>query len=159
MSARLQPELCVLVMQTADIDEVMDIEAGVYDFPWTWGNFDDSIRAGYSCRVLRLDGVMVGYYVAMKSLDEVHLLNISVSAAFQRRGYGRMLLDEVLRLAVGHAAKLLFLEVRPGNQAARQLYEVSGFRQIGVRRGYYPALGGREDALVLALDLGGEEQA
>ena len=107
----------------------------------------------------QLDGVMVGYYVAMKSLDEVHLLNISVSAAFQRRGYGRMLLADVLRMAVDHTAKLLFLEVRPGSQAARQLYEVSGFRQIGVRRGYYPALGGREDALVLALDLGGEEQA
>lgn len=159
MSAMLQPELHIQGMQTSDIDEVMAIEREVYEFPWTWGNFDDSIRAGYSCRVLRLGGVMVGYYVAMKALDEVHLLNVSVSAAFQRRGYGRMLLADVLRLAVDHAAKLLFLEVRPGNEAARHLYEVSGFRQIGVRRGYYPARDGREDALVLALDLGEEAQA
>jgi ribosomal-protein-alanine N-acetyltransferase len=159
MSAMLQPELCIQAMQTSDIDEVMDIEREVYEFPWTWGNFNDSLRAGYSCRVLRLDGLLIGYCVVMKGLDEAHLLNLSVSASHQRHGYGRMLLSEVMRIASDHAARILFLEVRPGNAPARRLYEASGFRQIGVRRGYYPARDGREDALVLSVDLGGEGQA
>lgn len=140
-------------MQAADLDEVMAIEDAVYEFPWTRGNFNDSIRAGYSCWVARLDGEMVGYCIVLIGADEAHLLNLSVAASRQRRGFGRRLLVHALRVACDHAARLLFLEVRPGNAPARQLYAASGFRQIGLRKNYYPARGGREDALVLALDL------
>lgn len=165
MSARLREDASIgegpwaalrfQVLQAADLDEVMHIEGSVYDFPWTRGNFNDSIRAGYSCWAARLDGELVGYCIIMIGADEAHLLNLSVAAVHQRRGLGRRILTHVLRVACDHAARLLFLEVRPSNVPARHLYETSGFRQIGTRRNYYPAQVGREDALVLAIDLPG----
>jgi ribosomal-protein-alanine N-acetyltransferase len=153
MSAVLRPDASLRLMNEDDLDEVLEIERGIYEFPWTWGNFSDSMHAGYSCWTYREADELVAYCIIMAVTDEAHLLNLSVSAQYHRQGYGRMMLAHVLEVARQHRARLLFLEVRPSNTAARELYAASGFRQIGTRRDYYPAGTGREDALVLAIEL------
>jgi ribosomal-protein-alanine N-acetyltransferase len=153
MSAVLRPEAEFEPMRESDLRAVLEIESSIYEFPWTLGNFRDSLRAGYACRVIREGRRVIGYAVLMLAAGEAHLLNLSVAAHSQRRGLGRGLLDNVVRLAREHKSKILFLEVRPTNEVGQRLYTGYGFRQIGVRRGYYPARKGREDALVLALDL------
>ena len=140
-------------MHEADLDGVLAIERSVYEFPWTSGNFRDSMRAGYQCRVAWHDGALLGYFVLLVGAGEAHLLNLSVAAPMQRRGYGRFLLQEVIDQARRAVVTQMVLEVRPSNGAAQALYQSYGFRQIGVRRNYYPAAAGREDALVLAFDL------
>ena len=136
-----------------DLDEVMEIERRVYEFPWTPGNFVDSLRAGYSCSVYRSERRLLGYAVMMLGAGEAHLLNLSIDAHVQRRGHGSRMLENLIRAARRYGARQLFLEVRPSNEAGRLLYLKHGFRQIAVRRGYYPARDGREDALLFALDL------
>ena len=153
MSAVLRPVPSLEPMSEADLRDVIEIEKGLYEFPWTLGNFRDSLRAGYGCWAYREGGELIGYAVLMLAAGEAHLLNLSVAAHAQRRGHGRSLLAHVVALAHEHEAKVLFLEVRPTNEVGRRLYSGHGFRQVGVRRGYYPARRGREDALVLALDL------
>jgi ribosomal-protein-alanine N-acetyltransferase len=140
-------------MREEDLDEVMAIESAVYTHPWTRGNFADSLRSGYDCRTLRLGGELLGYFVVMAAAGEAHLLNLSVAAAHQRRGIGSGLLREAAAIAIGRGARSLFLEVRPSNRGAQALYTRFGFRKVAVRRGYYPAHDGREDALVLTLAL------
>jgi ribosomal-protein-alanine N-acetyltransferase len=140
-------------MREQDLDEVMAIESALYSHPWTRGNFADSLRAGYGCRVLRLGPALAGYFVLMAAAGEAHLLNLSIAAAHQRGGHGSRLLGEAMALARGLGARSLFLEVRPSNRGAQALYTRFGFRKIAVRRGYYPAHAGREDALVLKLPL------
>lgn len=140
-------------MREHDLDEVMAIESAIYSHPWTRGNFADSLRAGYDCRVLRHGVVLIGYFVLMAAAGEGHLLNLSIAAAHQRAGHGSRLLGDAMALARKHAARSLFLEVRPSNSAAQALYTRFGFRAIAVRRGYYPARAGREDALVLTIPL------
>ena len=140
-------------MREDDLAEVTAVEAAVYSHPWTKGNFADSLRAGYECRTLRQDGTLLGYFILMAAHGEAHLLNLSVAAAHQRRGHGAAMLRAAAVLARGRGARELFLEVRPSNRAAQALYTRFGFRRVGVRRGYYPAHGGREDAWVLALAL------
>jgi [ribosomal protein S18]-alanine N-acetyltransferase len=140
-------------MREQELDEVMAIENAIYTHPWTRGNFADSLRAGYQCCSLRLGPELIGYLVLMVAAGEAHLLNLSVAAQRQRSGYGSLMLRE----AAGHArslgARSLFLEVRPSNRGAQALYTRFGFRKVAVRRGYYPAVEGREDALVLTLQL------
>jgi ribosomal-protein-alanine N-acetyltransferase len=153
MSAVLRPGAEFGPMREADLRAVLEIEESIYEFPWTLGNFRDSLRAGYACWVVRESGCVIGYAVLMHAAGEAHLLNLSVAAGAQRRGHGRKLLHDIVQVARKHKAKILFLEVRPTNHAGQRLYSGYGFRQIGVRRGYYPARKGREDALVLALDL------
>lgn len=153
MNAVLRSDIRLRAMRESDLDEVLAIERAVYEFPWTWGNFSDSMRAGYSCWTCRQDGALAGYCILMVAAGEAHLLNLSISVYFQRRGLGRQLLDHALGVARSHGAGLLFLEVRPSNPVARALYAARGFRQIGTRPGYYPASQGREDALVLAVDI------
>src|SRR5947209_1461435 len=153
MSAVLRPVPSLEPMSEADLRDVIEIERGLYEFPWTLGNFRDSLRAGYGCWAYREGRELIGYAVLMLAAGEAHLLNLSVAAHAQRRGHGRSLLAHVVALAHEHEAKVLFLEVRPTNEVGRRLYSGHGFRQVGVRRGYYPARRGREDALVLALDL------
>lgn len=155
MAAVLQPDAFrMLPMTPRHLDAVIGIEVEAYPFPWTRGNFADSLNAGYSAWVVEFGGVLVGYFVLMVSLDEAHLLNITVAPVRQRQGIGAYLLQEVFALARAHRARRLFLEVRPSNLAARHLYERVGMRKIGLRRGYYPNHGDRrEDALVLAIDL------
>jgi len=153
MSAVLKglPELGV--MSEADLPEVVAIERTIYTHPWTAGNFADSLRAGYDCRTWRIQGELVGYFVLMSAAGEAHLLNLSVAASHQRRGHGTALLREAARIAKGRGAQAIFLEVRPSNQAGQRLYTRFGFRKVGLRRDYYPAASGREDALVLSLAL------
>jgi ribosomal-protein-alanine N-acetyltransferase len=153
MSAVLRPVPAFEPMRDADLRAVLEIEEDIYEFPWTLGNFRDSLRAGYACRVLREGRHVIGYAVLMLAAGEAHLLNLSVAAHSQRRGHGRGLLQSVVQFARERKAKVLFLEVRPTNEVGQRLYAGYGFKQIGVRRGYYPARKGREDALVLALDL------
>ena len=140
-------------MREEDVPEVMAIEQAIYTHPWTQGNFVDSLRAGYECRTWRLDGELVGYFVLMAAAGEAHLLNLSIAEPHQRRGHGTTLLREAAGLARALGAKNVFLEVRPSNRAAQGLYTRFGFRKVAVRRGYYPAHSGREDALVLTLAL------
>ena len=153
MSAVLKDIPSFAPMREQDLDEVMAIESAIYTHPWTRGNFADSLRAGYECRTLRQGAELIGYLVVMAAAGEAHLLNLSVAAEHQRRGHGSVLLGEAAALARGMGAKSLFLEVRPSNRGAQALYPRFGYRRIAVRRGYYPAHAGREDALVLALTL------
>ena len=140
-----------LAPMTAEaLGRVLQIENDIYEFPWTHGNFRDSLAAGYSSWLYLQDNELVGYAVVMLALDEAHLLNLSIARSLQRRGHGSILLGEVSRAAREHGAKSMLLEVRPSNLAGRQLYAGAGFVQAGLRRAYYPAHGGREDALVLA---------
>lgn len=140
-------------MQRADLDSVMAIEPTIYPYPWSRGNFSDSLNAGYSCWVLEEGRQIIGYAVLMLVLDEAHLLNISIAASHQRQGLGRALLQHMLHTARGHGALNIFLEVRPSNQAALRLYEDTGFNEMAIRRNYYPARDGREDAILMGLAL------
>lgn len=149
MSAVLRNEPRLAVMREPDLPAVLAIENAIYSHPWTRGNFADSLSAGYRCHTWRGGAELIGYFVLMVAAGEAHLLNLSVAAAHQRRGHGSALLAEVMRMAGADGARQVFLEVRPTNAGAKALYRRFGFHQIGVRRGYYPAQGGREDALVL----------
>ncbi len=153
MSAVLKPTPVLAPMREQDLAEVMAIESALYTHPWTRGNFADSLRAGYECRTFRLQGELIGYFVLLAAAGEAHLLNLSIAELHQRRGYGTALLNEATALARKLGAKNVFLEVRPSNRAAQELYHRYGFRKIAVRRDYYPARGGREDALVLSFAL------
>lgn len=153
MSAVLKDPPRLALMRDEDLDEVMAIEKAIYTHPWTRGNFADSLRAGYDCRTWRREGELVGYFILMAAAGEAHLLNLSIATPHQRTGHGRALLREATELARRRGARSIFLEVRPSNLAAQALYTRFGFRRVGVRRGYYPAHSGREDALVLALAL------
>jgi len=148
-------------MTVGDLQAVVAIEVAAYDFPWTRGNFIDSLAAGYLARLLRsTDGALIGYFVAMKGVDEMHLLNLTVAPAEQGRGHARHMLDELVSLCRLQAADRLWLEVRESNARARELYLRYGFRYIGARRGYYPAMHGkREDASVMSLDIDGGRHA
>jgi ribosomal-protein-alanine N-acetyltransferase len=153
MSAVLKPVIELRPMVEADLPAVMAIESAIYAYPWTQGNFRDSLAAGYSCWMYVRDGEPIGYAVLMHASDEAHLLNISIAAGCQRRGYGSLLLRQLCEIARGRGARLLFLEVRPSNAGALRLYGRHGFQRIGLRRDYYPASVGREDALILGLPL------
>lgn len=153
MSAVLKDPPRLAVMVDEDLEEVVAIEDAIYTHPWTRGNFTDSMHAGYDCRTWRHDGELVGYFILMVAAGEAHLLNLSIAARHQRSGQGRALLREATELARRRGARSMFLEVRPSNLAAQALYTRFGFRRIAVRRGYYPAHAGREDALVFTLPL------
>lgn len=153
MSAVLKDVPALERMREEDLPEVMAIEEAIYTHPWTPANFADSLRAGYECRTWRVNGELVGYFILMAAAGEAHLLNLSIAEPHQRRGHGAALLGEAARLARKVGAKNVFLEVRPSNRAAQKLYTRFGFRKVAVRRGYYPAHAGREDALVLTLVL------
>jgi len=153
MNARLQPKLRRRAMTVRDVDAVQAIEAAAYSFPWTRGNFIDSLSAGYLAEVLEDDGVPLGYFVAMVGVDELHLLNITVAPPFQGQGHGQLLLGAVQGLGRQRDLAQLLLEVRRSNTRAQALYLRCGFAQVGLRLAYYPAAQGREDAIVMSLSL------
>ena len=153
MSAQLNSVPRFRRMTDSDLDAVMAIEEVIYTHPWTRGNFTDSLAAQSHCFVMERQGVITGYAVLTTGADEAHLLNLSTALAWQRQGLGQELLNYVIDVARNLGARKIFLEVRVSNVAARALYAKSGFREIGVRRGYYPAHVGREDAVVLDYDL------
>lgn len=153
MSAMLKPQYQLRPMQMDDLDAIMQIESTIYSHPWTRGNFSDSLNSGYSAWVLESGGEIIGYALMMMVLDEAHLLNLSVAKSYQKRGLGRYLLEHMLKIAKNHKAANMFLEVRPSNISAIALYENMGFCEMAVRRGYYPAAHGREDAVLMGLAL------
>lgn len=149
MSAQLKEGPLLRPMRVEDVEQVVRVERSIYEFPWTRGNFLDSMHARYHCYVYELEHALVGYGVVMTGADEAHLLNLSIAAEWQRRGYGRQLLERFLEAARSRGASRIILEVRPSNPRAARMYERAGFRVIGVRPGYYPAANGREDAVVM----------
>ncbi|MCM2289781.1 MAG: ribosomal protein S18-alanine N-acetyltransferase [Sulfuritalea sp.] len=140
-------------MTADDIDAVTAAEQRVYAFPWTRGNFADSLTAGHGAWLALEHGQMIGYAVMMQVLDEAHLLNITVVPELQRKGRGSTLLQHLFSLARVSSATRMLLEVRPGNVSGQALYRRHGFLEIGRRRDYYPAHQGREDAIVMACEL------
>ena len=151
MSAVLKPNYQLRPMQMDDLDAIMLIEPTVYTHPWTRGNFSDSLNSGYSAWVLKANRKIIGYALLMMVLDEAHLLNLSVAKSHQKQGLGRYLLEHMLQIAQNHKAANMFLEVRPSNISAIALYENMGFCEMAVRRNYYPAHDGREDAVLMGL--------
>ena len=143
------PELDIRAMLEADIAAVLRIERASYAFPWTEGIFRDCLRVHYTCRVGAIGATTVGYGILSVAAGEAHLLNLCVADAYRCRGIGRRLLAHLLLAAGGAGAKEAFLEARPSNTSAIRLYQSLGFMQIGMRRGYYQAIDGREDAIVL----------
>jgi [ribosomal protein S18]-alanine N-acetyltransferase len=136
-----------------DLPLVSDIERRSYDFPWSHGVFRDCLLAGYTCIVLERDGVVAGYAILSIAAGEAHVLNLCVDPDYRNQGFGDRLLDETLRRARQSGVEEVFLEVRPSNVNALSLYRKKGFRQVGTRRAYYQARGGREDADILSLVL------
>ena len=158
MSAQLdnkapQPNVSLRPMLMADLDAIMQIEPTIYSHPWTRGNFSDSLNSGYSAWVMQQSDEMIGYALMMMVMDEAHLLNLSIAKTQQKLGLGRYLLEHMITLAKRHKAANMFLEVRTSNISAIALYENMGFCEMAVRRGYYPAKEGREDAVLMGLAL------
>lgn len=153
MNAVMKPQRQLEPMLPGDLGAVLTIETAVYEFPWSRGNFLDSLHAGYFARLLYDEQqVLAGYLVAMAGVDEMHLLNLTVGPARQRRGHARWMLDALLAHCREHSAAMLWLEVRVGNEGARALYRHCGFSEIGIRRNYYPgSSGAREDAIVMSI--------
>jgi [ribosomal protein S18]-alanine N-acetyltransferase len=149
MSAVLKLVHKIRLMREADIPAVLLVEKDSYEFPWSAGNFHDSIYAGYSAWVYEIGGEIIGHVVLMTIMDEAHLLNITIAPAWRRQGLGRILLEHAMDAARQKAVRTLFLEVRPSNGPAIAMYEGMGFEAFALRRGYYPAEQGREDALVM----------
>lgn len=143
-------------MTVADLDRVMAVEVQAYGHPWSRGNFTDSLAAGYVAEVLQAGGSqeLVGYFVAMPGVGEMHLLNITVAPPHQHHGWGLLLLRALCARARTRGLGTIWLEVRAGNARARAVYGAFGFVERGVRRGYYPASASRrEDAVVMGLEL------
>jgi len=140
-------------MNMTDLDAVMDIEPHIYSHPWTRGNFSDSLNSGYSAWVLEKNNEMIGYALLMMVMDEAHLLNLSIAKAYQKQGLGRYLLEHMMQIARNHHALNMFLEVRTSNISAIALYENVGFNEMAIRRNYYPAKSGREDAVLMGIAL------
>lgn len=141
------------LMSEDDLEVIIAIEESVYPFPWTHGIFDDCLKIGYLCQVLELNGKIVAYAVMSVAVGEAHLLTIVVPENEQSKGYGKRMLNEMIQHAVKDNASTMYLEVRISNKTAIKLYHQRGFNELGIRNNYYPAENGREDALILALDL------
>ena len=161
LEARFEP------MTHAALPQVASVEQSAYKYPWTHGNFSDSLKAGYQAQMLvggdaAEAAELLGYFVAMKGVDEVHLLNITVAPSYQLQGWGRLMLDALALWSRGQGAQWLWLEVRVSNLHAKALYIRYGFREVGLRKGYYPEGGtsllgtsAREDAVVMSFRLSG----
>jgi len=140
-------------MSGGDLDAVLAVEQAVQRYPWTRGQFADSLDAGYWCHVDDEGGELRGYAILMPAVDEAELLTIGVAASQQRKGLGRAMLGAMLELARGKNMKRVLLEVRDSNAAAFALYRSAGFAEVGRRRGYYRDANGSEDAVVMACEL------
>lgn len=140
-------------MRPDDLAAVHALEVRAYEFPWTQGIFRDCLASDYPARVVELDGAIVGYFLLSIAAGEGHILNICIAPELQGRGHGRALLHVLLKVAHARRVQRIFLEVRPSNSAAIELYHDEGFNEIGRRPRYYPARKGREDGLVMALEL------
>ena len=155
MSAVLKdPLLRLRPMVERDVEAVMEVEQAAYAHPWTAGIFRDCLRVGYCCWVCTRGEVLIGHGVMSVAAGECHILNVCVHPRWQRHGVGRKILTRLINIGRRHHADSAFLEVRVSNTPAIRLYQAEGFNEVGLRKGYYPRAGGREDALVLAKSLG-----
>jgi len=153
VSTQAQPPLKDAPMRLADLAEVIDIEQRSYRFPWSRGIFSDCVKAGYHCRVVRLDQNLIGYAVMQVAVGEAHILNLCIDQPYNKRGFARELLGLLLETAISRGAAKAFLEARPSVPHAIRLYERAGFEKVGVRKGYYESVDGREDAVVMVKNL------
>lgn len=154
MSAVLEfPQDEYRLMREDDLATVVNIEQAAYLFPWSESIFRDCLRAGYACWVMELDNELMGYAVLLTAVGECHILNLCIDPVLQGKGYGRRLLNKMLDYAKSVNANSAFLEVRPSNTYAVELYESEGFNEVGIRKDYYPAKIGREDAMIFAKEL------
>jgi ribosomal-protein-alanine N-acetyltransferase len=140
-------------MRQTDVSRIAVIERQAYEFPWSPGIFRDCLLAGYTSLVAEYRGEVVAYVIMSVAAGEAHLLNLCVASDARRCGYARRLLDIVLERARQSGAERMHLEVRPSNEAALALYAGYGFERIGVRKHYYRASSGSEDAVLLARPL------
>ena len=147
------PDASLRSMRESDLDTVLAIEQRAYPFPWTRGIFRDCLHAGYPMWLQERDGEIVGYGVLSIGVEEAHVLNLCTAPGNEGQGLGRRMLQALLRVARGFGSQRVFLEVRPSNPRAIALYDASGFNEIGRRPRYYPSKDGREDALVMAMEL------
>ena len=152
----LTPEVVIRAMRGSDVSEVVAIERGSYQFPWSEGIFRDCLRVGYVCRVVTVSRQVMAYGVMSFGAGEAHILNLCVAEGHRCRGVGRQLLGSLIERAADAGMMDAFLEVRPSNTSAIRLYLALGFEQVGMRRGYYQAINGREDAAVLRRALRGD---
>ncbi|MEO8121519.1 MAG: ribosomal protein S18-alanine N-acetyltransferase [Rhodoferax sp.] len=155
MSAVLQPAQARFErLLQSHLDAVLQAEQSAYAHPWSRVNFIDALNSGYEAQMLLADDTLLGYFVAMKGVDEVHLLNITVAPEYQGQGWAHLMLDALTLWSKGQAADWLWLEVRVGNLRAMKVYESQGYRRVGLRKNYYPAVQGqREHAVVMSLKL------
>jgi ribosomal-protein-alanine N-acetyltransferase len=155
MSAVLKPiEARFETLTLQHLDVVLGVEQRAYAHPWSRCNFLDTLTSGYQAQLLMADETLLGYFIAMKGVDEVHLLNITVAPEHQGQGWAHVMLDALTIWAKGQAADWLWLEVRVSNLRAMQVYESQGYRRVGLRKNYYPAVQGqREHAVVMSLKL------
>lgn len=147
------PGLRLVPMQKSDVAEVVALESICYEFPWTENIFLDCLGVGYCCWTLRMNEKIIGYGIMSVAVGEAHILNICIDTKMRGQGLGRRLLQRLLGIARRHRADTAFLEVRESNSTALALYQSLGFNEVGLRRDYYPAGKGRENAVVLALSL------
>ena len=143
------PEVVIRAMRGSDVPDVVTIERASYQFPWSEGIFRDCLRVGYVCRVVTVNRQVMAYGVMSFGAGEAHILNLCVGEVYRCRGVGRRLLSVLIERATSGGMAEAFLEVRPSNTGAIRLYLSLGFEQVGMRRGYYQAANGREDAAVL----------
>jgi ribosomal-protein-alanine N-acetyltransferase len=148
LEARFEP------LTVDDLDAVIAVEQSVYGHPWTVGNFKDALASGYAAQRLLAGNTLIGYFVAMKVIDEVHLLNITVSLDYRSQGWAKVMLEALALWARAQGCKWLWLEVRESNHRAIHVYRSHGFKQVGLRKDYYPVgRGQREAALVMSQKL------
>ncbi|MGB0846547.1 MAG: ribosomal protein S18-alanine N-acetyltransferase [Thiolinea sp.] len=140
-------------IQESDLDQLMPIELRAYPYPWTRGIFSDCLRHAYHCMLHEQDNKIIAYSVISVAVEEMHLLNLTVNPDYQNKGLGKRLLHTMEMIGRGLNAQECFLEVRPSNESAIRLYLNHGFNEIGLRKNYYPAEQGREDAVVMAKTL------
>ena len=150
MSDEMSALVEIRTMNYTDLNPVLTVEKQAYPHPWTLGIFRDCLRIGYNAWVMTLDKEIIGYGVVMLSPGEAHILNICIEPDFQKKGLGRYLLRHILKKSTQTDVDMVLLEVRRSNTAAQQLYKSEGFHELGVRKAYYPADNGREDAIILA---------
>ena len=153
----LAPEIAIRSMRAADVTDVVAIERSAYQFPWSEGIFRDCLRVGYICRVMTVSRQVAAYGVMSFGAGEAHILNLCVAEVHRCHGMGRRMLESLIERAAAAGMGDAYLEVRPSNTTAIRLYLALGFEQVGVRRGYYQAASGREDAAVLKRVLRGCE--
>ena len=146
--------LCFRPMTVEDINQVMQVEQSVYEFPWSEQIFNDCIRVGYNCWIASTNEDVVGHAVISIAAGESHMLNLSIAKNHQGMGYGKLFVAHLVEVAQQQDAETMLLEVRPSNLQAISCYNSSGFNEIGSRKNYYPAAQGREDALLFARYIG-----